>query len=349
MRATPRVGRGDRPTRRYFKEVRFRQIRALVELARRGSFAAAARVLEMSTPSIWRQVRALEDEFGVELVVVRGRAARLTADGTLLVDLAAPLVEGFDSLRHQFGDRRRDAVRGLRVAAPAAVLGSVLRDAVAAYRHSHPTVRLTLTDVPSQAAWRMVERDEADLAIVGRPAGRRLAAVLAERPLAAFPFHVVCPASHPLLGVPRLTLRRLLEHPLILADEQSSSRMHFDHVVARAGLSGRVDVAMTAGNLAVILGYVAAGIGVAVASRPLLDPLPQPPAGTTLVARDASGCLGLERIVLVQRRGRHEAAHVAAFRELVTAACGTVDPRPAPPRTRRTGRRPPRSRPGTGA
>lgn len=69
------------------------------------------------------------------------------------------LVEGFDLLRHQFGDRRRDAVRGL----PAAVLGSVLRDAVAADRRSHPTVRLTLTDVPSQAAWRMVERDEADL------------------------------------------------------------------------------------------------------------------------------------------------------------------------------------------
>ena len=95
------VGAGDRPARRHFKEVRFRQIRALVE--------------------------------------------------------------GFDLLRHQFGDRRRDAVRGLRVAAPAAVLGSVLRDAVAAYRRSHPTVRLTLTDVPSQAAWRMVERDEADL------------------------------------------------------------------------------------------------------------------------------------------------------------------------------------------
>lgn len=348
MGATPGVGRGDRPGRRSFKEVRFRQIRALVELARQGSFAAAARVLEMSTPSIWRQVRALEDEFGVELVVVRRRTARLTADGTLLVDLAAPLVEGFDALRHQFGDRRRDAVRGLRVAAPAAVLGSVLRDAVAAYRHSHPSVRLTLTDVPSQAAWRMVERDEADLAIVGRPDERRLAAGLAERPLAAFPFHVVCPASHPLLGVPRLTLRRLLEHPLILADEQSSSRVHFDHAVSRAGLSGRVDVAMTAGNLAVILGYVAAGIGVAVASRPLLDPLPQP-GGEPLVARDASGCLGLERIVLVQRRGRHEAAHVAAFRELVTAACGTVDPRPAPPCARRTVRLPPRSRPGTGA
>jgi molybdopterin-guanine dinucleotide biosynthesis protein A len=115
MGATLGARRGARPARRSFKEVQFRQIRALVE--------------------------------------------------------------GFDALRYQFGDRRRDAVRGLRVAAPAAVLGSVLRDAVAAYRRSHPTVRLTLTDVPSQAAWRMVERDEADLAIVGRPDGPSSAAV----------------------------------------------------------------------------------------------------------------------------------------------------------------------------
>lgn len=329
----PMAGK-DRPARRYFKEVRFRQIRALVELGRRGSFAAVARVLEMSTPSIWRQIRALEDEYRVDLVVVRGREVRLTVDGALLVDLAAPLVEGFDSLRHQFGDRRGIAVPGLRVAAPAAVLGSVLREAVAAYRRSHPQVRLTLADVPSQVAWRMVERDEADLAIIGRPDGRRLTAGLSELSLAAFPFHVVCPASHPLVGTPRLTLRRLLDHPLILADEQSSSRIHFDRIVAKAGLSSRVDVAMTAGNLAVILGYVAAGVGVAVASRPLLDPLPQPPGGEPLVARDASGCLGIERIVLVRRRGRHEAPHVAAFRELVTAACGACDSMAGPHRSK---------------
>jgi len=45
--------------RRYFKEVRFRQIRALFEIARHGTFAAASRSLGMATPSVWRQVRAL--------------------------------------------------------------------------------------------------------------------------------------------------------------------------------------------------------------------------------------------------------------------------------------------------
>ena len=60
------------PKRRYFKEVRFRQIRALVELSRQGSFASAATSLGLAVPSVWQQVRALEDEYGVQLVVASG-------------------------------------------------------------------------------------------------------------------------------------------------------------------------------------------------------------------------------------------------------------------------------------
>ena len=48
--------------RRYFKEVRFRQIRALVELSRRGSFASTATSLGLAVPSVWQQVRALESQ-----------------------------------------------------------------------------------------------------------------------------------------------------------------------------------------------------------------------------------------------------------------------------------------------
>ena len=74
MKAKPRSGAGEE--RRYFKEVRFRQIRALFEISRQGSFAAAARSLGMATPSVWRQVRALEDDYGVRFITAKGRSAR---------------------------------------------------------------------------------------------------------------------------------------------------------------------------------------------------------------------------------------------------------------------------------
>jgi molybdate transport repressor ModE-like protein len=89
MKGQPRSGKAE--DRRYFKEVRFRQIRALFEISRQGSFAAAARSLGMATPSVWRQVRALEDDYGVRFVTAKGRAAIVLTGGVLQVVVEAEM------------------------------------------------------------------------------------------------------------------------------------------------------------------------------------------------------------------------------------------------------------------
>jgi DNA-binding transcriptional LysR family regulator len=143
-----------------------------------GTFAEASRSLGMATPSVWRQVRALEDDYGVQLVTAKGHDVRLTEDGERLLDLAAPLVEGFDSLKKVFHDQHGKAERHLRMAAPATVLNSSLRHVIARYRESHPQVRLSLIDAPSRIAWQLLEAEKADLAIVGHAARRDAAHTL---------------------------------------------------------------------------------------------------------------------------------------------------------------------------
>ena len=307
--------------RRYFKEVRFRQIRALFEISRHGSFAAAARALGMATPSVWRQVRALEDDYGVRFVAAKGRSVRLTEDGERLMRLAAPLVEGFDSLRRVFLDLQSGAERVLRLAASASVLNSPLRHVIAAYRLSQPAVRLTLIDAPSRVAWGMVESDSADLAIVGAPSGVVLPPRLSVVPFASHPFEVIFPEGDPLGKVRKMGLRDILRHPLILAGEDSSSRLQFDHVVSKAGLTAKVNIAMTAGNVPSILNYVGLGIGVAILTRSAIEAMSFPAVKQAgLAHRDASAVLGHDNLVLVHPKGRHELEHIRIFREMATAA-----------------------------
>jgi molybdate transport repressor ModE-like protein len=327
MRTTkgqPRSGKAE--DRRYFKEVRFRQIRALFEISRQGSFAAAARSLGMATPSVWRQVRALEDDYGVRFVTAKGRAVRLTEDGERLMSLAAPLVEGFDSLRKVFSDLQAGAERVLRLAAPASVLNSPLRHVIAAYRLAHPEVRLTLIDAPSRVAWRMVESDTADLAIVGVPDGIDLPARLSVEPLASYPFELIFPEGHPLGKLKRVGLREILSHPLILAGEDSSSRLQFDQVVAKAGLTAKVNVVMTAGNVPSILNYVGLGIGVAILTRSSIEAISFPVVKKAgLAHRDVSTVLGHDNLVLVYPKGRHELGHVRVFREMAASSLKSSD------------------------
>ncbi len=307
--------------RRYFKEVRFRQIRALFEISRHGSFAAAARALGMATPSVWRQVRALEDDYGVRFVTAKGRSVRLTEDGERLMRLAAPLVEGFDSLRKVFLDLQSGAERVLRLAASASVLNSPLRHVIAKYRLSQPSVRLTLIDAPSRVAWGMVESDSADLAIVGAPSGVELPPRLSVVPFASHPFEVIFPVGHPLGKVRKMGLRDILRYPQILAGEDSSSRLQFDHVVSEAGLTSMVNIVMTAGNVPSILNYVGLGMGVAILTRSAIEAISFPAVKKAgLAHRDASAVLGHDNLVIVHPKGRHELEHIRVFREMAAAS-----------------------------
>lgn len=104
--------------RHYFKELRLQQLRAIVELSRGNGFAGAAAALKLTTPSVWQQVRSLEREFGTSLVEVIGLQVTLTDRGRLLVDLALPVVQGFDSIRELFGEQSQAIPSRLRIAAP---------------------------------------------------------------------------------------------------------------------------------------------------------------------------------------------------------------------------------------
>jgi DNA-binding transcriptional LysR family regulator len=306
------------PKRRYFKEVRFRQIRALVELSRRGSFASAATSLGLAVPSVWQQVRALEDEYGVQLVVARGPQLSLTEDGQNLVEMATPLVEGFDSLREIFAERHRTTPRSLTIVAPAPMLLGALRKPIAAYRQKFPAVNLTLIDRPSQLARELIEAGGADIAIIGHAQGDKPLSQFHVWPLGSYPFQLVCPHDHPLATARRITLADIVRHPLVLSVEQSSSHRQIRDIFTRAGLGGRMKVTTTATNRALLLDYVAIRLGITLCTSANDVKLPRPgPGECELSMRNVSALFGHEEVFLVQRKNRHELPHLRAFRELV--------------------------------
>lgn len=307
--------------RRYFKEVRFRQIRALVELSRQRSFAATAATMGLAVPSVWQQVRALEDEFGVPLVIATGSQLSLTEDGQLLVELAAPLVEGFESLKAVFADRQKHSPRTLRLVAPASMLHGALRKPVAAFRRKHPEVRLTIIDQPSYAARELLEEGGADIGIIGIACDDSPMQQHHTWLLARYPFHLISPVDHPLATMKRLTLAEIVKTPLVLAGEASSSHRQIRQVFEKAGLAARMNVTTTATNRALLLDYVAIRLGITICTSAADTKLPRPgPGECELAQRDVSDLFGHEEVFIVQRKGRHELPHVRAFREAVTAA-----------------------------
>jgi DNA-binding transcriptional LysR family regulator len=307
-------------TRHYFKELRLQQFRGLLALVQYGSFSEAAKMLRLNRASVWQQVRALEAEFGCVLVEPVGKQVRITAEGSRLARMAAPLVEGFDSIKTAFAKTTTRAV--LSIATTPACLSHELREAVANVRAAFPEAKLTFQDRNSPAALDLLEAGKVDVAVAARFSEWPEKEGLEYVPLREHPFCLVAPEDHPLLKMPNPALADLVRFPVLLPDTATNCRPRLERLLREAGVWGDLQIALECSFPASLLEYVDAGLGIAISPvAPALLRLgskaPLPGRRTRL--RDLSGLLGREPVFYVQRRGWMETEIAAAFRAAVFA------------------------------
>jgi DNA-binding transcriptional LysR family regulator len=75
-----------------------RRLRYFVAVARERNFTRAAERLSIAQPALSRQVRLLEQELGVELLVRTTHAVELTQAGEFLLERGADLLAAADEL-----------------------------------------------------------------------------------------------------------------------------------------------------------------------------------------------------------------------------------------------------------
>ena len=241
-----------------------RKLRALREVALRGSFSDAAARLGYTQSAVSQQIAQLERQAGTLLLERRGRTIRLTPAGRALVECADAvlrrLVDAEDELEAITGLRHGS----LRLAAFAEAVATCLPPAIRRFRARQPGVRVCLATADAAAAAALVEEGEAEIAVAAFPAGgtdpsadRRIQVVH----LFDDPMRVALPADHPLADRPALDLTDLAEDPWIVGGRSGALGESFAEMCARAGLKLRV--AVRADDPLAVHGLVAAGLGVA--------------------------------------------------------------------------------------
>ncbi len=305
-------------SRRYFKELRFRQLRAFCVAAHAGSFAAAADSLGVSRPALWNQVRSLEAEFEAQLVRITGRRVELTAEGQLLFDLAAPVVEAFDSIKNLFVERRRQTPGTLSIATTASLLNNELRNALVGFQTSHPHVRMRFLEGPSRECVRRLEEGEVEIAFFGylghEPASPRLHLSMIGR----YPVVLIHAKDAALANVRRLDARELVKHNLILPAPDTSARHILDAFFTKAGVNGRLRIALEAQNAIQFANADALTLGSIVTTiSPLRRAELERQAKTLgIVVREVPGA-GHEEIHCARRIGHGTSPAAADFLKLV--------------------------------
>jgi LysR family transcriptional regulator, cys regulon transcriptional activator len=249
--------------------MKLQQLRYLREVVRRGlNVSEAAEALYTSQPGISKQIRMLEDELGVQILVRHGkRVVDLTEPGRIIVDIADRMLQDAESLRAVGREFGKEDTGTLTIATTPTQARYALPAVVERFIKRHPRVRLSLREGSPEQIAELVTSGGVDLGIVTEnyPVIENLVML----PCYQWNRAVVTPARHPLLNEKPLTLEAIARFPIVTYDfafnPESPIRKAFD---AR---NLKTNIALTAVDADVIKAYVELGVGVGILAKMAFD------------------------------------------------------------------------------
>jgi DNA-binding transcriptional LysR family regulator len=238
------------------------QLQTVLALAEYGSFIAAASLLKTSQPAVTRTIKHVEDVLGIKLFDRSTRSVQITAAGKEFVAVAARIQNDLKiTLRsmRELSDQRRGQII---ISSIMSVANGKLPGLVSAYRLNHPGIELHVRDGVHGTVIEDVRSGAADFGIT----------YLDDLPDPFFAvrvgredFTVVLPRTHELARKKTLSLSDLKGQPLVSLPSDSRTRRVIDGAASSMGLA--LNHVVTVSQFATMLGFVRAGIGLAIAPK----------------------------------------------------------------------------------
>ena len=242
-----------------------RRLRVLREVAKQGSFSAAADALSYTQSAVSQQVAALERETGTTLLQ-RG------AGGVRLTDAGEALVARADVILAQLADAEQElaAIAGLRggrvrMASFPSAGATLVTEAVSRFQQQHPEVELSLSEGEPHVTVPALKRGDFDLAVVFDYEHPRAPNLLGEGldciHLMDDPMRVVVPSKHPLARRKAIRLEQLADEAWVGGCGGGFCNAMVCDWCGDAGFEP--NIAFESDDHNVLIGLVAAGVGVA--------------------------------------------------------------------------------------
>ena len=233
-------------------------LQAFHAVATEGGFTAAARALNLGQPTISIHVKALEEQFGVELFHRHGRTVKLTPVGRSLLTITQGL----------YG-HEEEAIQHLRAAqllgAGELRVGAIgpfdVMELLQHFRQRHPKVGLNVNLGAKADVLADLMAFETDVGILAEPeSDPRLHQLFYNR----YEVVVIVNDEHPWAGRKRLRIRDMAGQPMVLRSEGSTTRAAFERSAQAAGVE--VQPVMEINNRDAVREAVIRGLGIGVVS-----------------------------------------------------------------------------------
>lgn len=241
------------PNRRPAVAVSMSHLRSFWAVAGCGGFTAAARMLRISQPTLTRQIKDLEEGYGLLLFERSPKGLTLSPEGQILLPIVNRIFDQVQEAESFLKRHKREEVR------LAAVTTEVTTRMISAIQSADPGLTLTLSVGTSAAVYEALQTRTCDIGILTLPDD---AANLSTLQIGSYPLLALLPDDHPLAAEETLSIKDLSTEPLITGSHSSQARRHLDRAAAAAdvslGIAQEIDAYEMIGEL------VRLGLGVGV-------------------------------------------------------------------------------------
>ncbi|HWT95055.1 MAG TPA: LysR family transcriptional regulator [Solirubrobacteraceae bacterium] len=195
-----------------------RRLRALRELADRGTIAAAANALQLTPSAVSQQLAALEREVGHRLLEPEGRGVRLTPAAHVLLEHAGSLFAGLERMRADLDAHAAGEAGEVRIGAFPTAIVDLVAPAAARLREDAPRVRLAVTEYEAPGVFDVLAAGRIDVALgmESAYAPRRDDTRFTRVPLQADVLDAAVPDDHPLAREREIDLRALADETWVV-------------------------------------------------------------------------------------------------------------------------------------
>jgi DNA-binding transcriptional LysR family regulator len=235
-----------------------RQLKTFQTVAATLSFTRSAELLDYAQSSVTAQIRALEDELGVQLFDRLGRHVALTNAGTRLLDYAEKILSLADEAALVVTDSAEPAGQ-LIIAAPETLSGYRLPPLLKQFRAKFPRVQLILRSLSVSETLAQLSDGRVDIAVLLTDPPPEASGIIV-LPLIEERFLLLAAPEHPLVGGACVQPQDFRAETLLLTEAGCTYRTAFENRLLAAGV--RPATTMEFGNVEAIKQCVMANLGI---------------------------------------------------------------------------------------
>ncbi|MER8004251.1 LysR substrate-binding domain-containing protein [Streptomyces sp. NPDC094149] len=247
--------------------MQFQQLQYFVAVAETRHFTRAAELVHVAQPSLSQQIKVLERELGADLFRRARGNITLTDAGEALLPLARRILADADTARQEVQELAQLRSGRVRLGATPSLCTGLLPDVLRAFHDRYPGIRLLIEEGGSHDLVRELARGALDLALVVLPLPTPSPALTTVELLREDLVVVSSPEAPAPGGPGRRTVR--------ISDLEGERLVMFRHgydlrelTVAACRAEGfEPGFAVEGGEMDAVLGFVRAGLGVAVVPR----------------------------------------------------------------------------------